>query len=99
MTNPNTLERWRPHPLVYFHCSLAIVLLGIIWTVVLMLLTARYWKPENKFKIAILALALFLVVLWLSLRRCSVPELPAFRGLLLLTSYMTMGGGAFHCSS
>ena len=51
-----------------------------------MLLTARYWKPENTFKIAILALALFLVVRWLSLRRCSVPELPAFRGLLLLTS-------------
>ena len=58
-----------------------------------MLLTARYWEPENTFKIAILALALFLVVLWLSLRRCSVPELPAFRGLLLLTSYMTIGMG------
>jgi hypothetical protein len=68
MTNPNTLERWRPHPFVYFHCSLAIVLIGMIWTVGLVLLTARYWKPENTVKIATLALGLFVVVLWLSLR-------------------------------
>lgn len=28
MTNTNTLERWRPHPLVFIYCGLAIVLLG-----------------------------------------------------------------------
>ncbi len=95
MTDPNTLERWRPHPLVYFHCSLAIVLLGIICTGGLLLLTARYWKPENGVRIAILGLGLFVVVLWLSLSRCSAPELPGFRGLLLLTAYMTIGMGSF----
>ena len=41
-----------------------------------------------------LGMGLFVVVLWLSLRRCSAPELPAFRGLLLLTAYMTIGVGS-----
>jgi hypothetical protein len=31
----------------------------------------------------------------LSLRRCSAPDLPAYRGLLLLTAYMTIGVGTF----
>ena len=44
---------------------------------------------------AILAMGLVVVVLWLSLRRCSTPELAAFRGLLLLTAYMTIGVGSF----
>jgi hypothetical protein len=46
-------------------------------------------------KTALLGMGLFVVVLWLSLRRCSAPELPAFRGLLLLTAYMTIGVGTF----
>jgi hypothetical protein len=27
--------------------------------------------------------------------RCSTPDLPAFRGLLLITAYMTVGMGSF----
>lgn len=95
MNNPNTLESWRPNPLVYFHCLLAIVLLGITCTWGLMLLTAQYWKPESTFQVVILGLGLFVLLLWLSLRRCSAPELPGFRGLLLLTAYMTIGMGNF----
>ena len=95
MANPNTLEHWRPHPLVYIHCSLAIVLFGIACSWGVTLLIARCCQLESVGKSAILAMGLFVVVLWLSLRRCSTPELPAFRGLLLLTAYMTIGVGSF----
>jgi hypothetical protein len=95
MTNPNTLERWRPHPFVYFHCSLAIILLGIACSWGITLLLERCCRPESAMKTAILGTGLFVVVLWLSLRRCSAPELPAFRGLLLLTTCMTIGVGTF----
>jgi hypothetical protein len=89
MTNPDTLARWRPHPLVYFHCLLAIVLLGVAccWGISLLI------GSESALKTGILGMG-FVVVLWSSLRRCSAPELPAFRGLLLLTAYMTIGMGS-----
>ena len=95
MTNPNTLEHWRPHPLVYFHCSLVVVLLGTACSLGVALLIARYSQPESAVKAAILGMALFVGVFWLSLRRCSTPALPAFRGLLLITAYMTIGMGSF----
>jgi hypothetical protein len=95
MTDPNTLERWRPHPFVYFHCSLAIVLLGIACSWGITFLVERCCQPEGAMKTAFLGMGLFVVALWLSLRRCSAPELPAFRGLLLLTAYMTIGAGTF----
>lgn len=37
---------------------------------------------------------LFVAVLLLSLRRCSTPALPGFRGLLVITGYMTIGVGS-----
>jgi hypothetical protein len=95
MTNPNTLENWRPHSLVYFHCSLAIVLLAAACSWGIALLIARCFRPESAVKPAILGVGLFVAVLWLSLRRCSTPGLPAFRGLLLMTAYMTIGMGNF----
>jgi len=95
MPKPNTLENWRPNPFVYFHCSLAIVLLGITCSWGFISLTARYFKSETSLQIVVIGMALFVVVLWLSLRRCSTPELSAFRGLLLLTAYMTVGMGSF----
>jgi hypothetical protein len=95
MTEPNTIERWRPHPFVYFHCSLAIFLLGITCSWGIALFVGRYYQPESAVKIAILGMGLFVLVLWLSLRRCSAPDLPAYRGLLLLTAYMTIGVGTF----
>jgi hypothetical protein len=95
MTNENTLERWRPHPLIYFNCSLAIVLLGCACSWGIALLIALFWQPESAVKTATAGVGLFVVVLWLSLRRCSTPALPAFRGLLLITSYMTIGMGTF----
>ena len=95
MTNPNTLERWRPHPLIYFNCALTIVLLGGACSLGIAQLIARWFPPESAVKTAIVAVGLFVAVLWLSLRRCSAPGLPAFRGLLLITSYMTIGMGTF----
>jgi hypothetical protein len=90
MTNPDTIEHWRPHPLVYFHCLLAIVLLGVAccWGISLLI------GSESVLKTGILGTGSFVVLLWFSLRRCSAPELPAFRGLLLLTAYMTIGVGS-----
>jgi hypothetical protein len=44
---------------------------------------------------AIFGLGLFAVVFSVSLRRCSTPALPAFRGLLLITACMTIGMGNF----
>jgi hypothetical protein len=43
---------------------------------------------------AIAGAGFFVIVLWLSLRRCSTPALPSFRALLLITSYMTIGMGS-----
>ncbi len=97
MTNANTLERWRPHPLIYFNCSLAIVLLGGACSWGIALLIARCCQPESAVKTAIAGVGLFVVVLWLSLRRCSTPALPAFRGLLLITSYMNPGSSIRNC--
>jgi hypothetical protein len=93
MTNANTLERWRPQPFVFIYCSLAIVVLEIACFWGFALLIARWCQPENVMKTALAAAVLFLGLLLLSLRRCSTPALPAFRGLLLITAYMTIGVG------
>ncbi len=95
MTNANTLERWRPHPLVFIYCTLAIVFLGIACFWGIALLVARWFQPESAVKAALAGTVLFVAVLLLSLRRCSTPALPAFRGLLLITGYMTIGVGGF----
>lgn len=95
MTNANTLERWRPHPLVFMCCALAIVLLGssCFWGIAL--LVARWHQPETAVKAAFAGTVLFVAAFLLSLRRCSTPALPTFRGLLLITGYMTIGVGSF----
>ena len=95
MTKPIELERWRPHPLVYFHCSLAMVLLGVACSWGTTLVIAWCCQPESAAKPAILGLGLFVTVLCLSLWRCSTPALPAFRGLLSITAFMTIGMGNF----
>ena len=95
MTDANTLERWRPHPLVFIYCALAIVLLGSACFGGIALLVARWYQPESAVKAAFVGTVLFVAVLLLSLRRCSTPALPAFRGLLLITAYMTIGVGGF----
>jgi hypothetical protein len=91
MTNANTLERWRPHPLVFIYCALAIVFLGSACFWGIALLVARWYQPESAVKAALAGTVLFVAVLLLALRRCSTPALPAFRGLLLITGYMTIG--------
>ena len=95
MTNANTLERWRPHPLIVVYCALAIVLLGSVCSWGIALLVARWYRPESAGKTTLAGIVLFTAVLLLSLRRCSSPALPAFRGLLLITGYMTIGVGSF----
>jgi len=94
MTNANTLKRWRPQPFVYIYCSLAIVVLDIACFWGFALLIARWCQPEDVMKTAFAGAVLFFAVLVLSLRRCSTPALPAFRGLLLITAYMTIGVGS-----
>lgn len=90
MTNAITLQQWRPHPLAYFYFSIAVVLLGAVcsWGVV------ECSKRERFAEAAMAGAGLFAVVLWMSLRRCSTTTIPSFRGLLLITSYMTIGMGA-----
>jgi hypothetical protein len=95
MTNANTLERWRPHPFVFIYCALAIVLIGSVCFLGVALLVARWYQPGSAVKAAFAGPVLFVAMLWLSLRRCSTPTLPAFRGLLLITAYMTIGVGGF----
>jgi hypothetical protein len=95
MTNANTLERWRPGLLVYFNCSLAIMLLGSAFSLGIALLIGWCCRPESAVKAGIAGAGLFVVVFWLCLRRCSTPALPALRGLLLITAYMTIGMGTF----
>jgi hypothetical protein len=95
MTNANTLARWRPHPLVFIYCTFAIVLLGSACFWGIALLVARWYQPESAVKGGLAGTVLFVAVLLLSLRRCSAPALPAIRGLLLITSYMTIGVGSF----
>jgi hypothetical protein len=95
MTNANTLVRWRPHPLVFIYCVLAIVLLGSACFWGIALLVARWYQPESAVNAAFAGTLLFVAVFLLSLRRCSTPALPAFRGLLVITAYMTIGVGSF----
>lgn len=93
MTKANTLESWRPHPLAYIYCSLAIVLLELACYWGMALLLSKWQQPENALKGALLVAMLFGAALWLSLRRCSTPGLSASRGLLLITACMTIGVG------
>jgi hypothetical protein len=95
MTNANTLERWRPHPVVFIYCALAVVLLGGACFVGIALLVAQWYQPESAVKAALAGTGLFVAVFLLSMRRCSTPALPAVRGLLLITAYMTIGVGSF----
>ena len=95
MTNANTLERWRPHPLVFIYCVLSIVLLGGACFGGIALVVSWWCQPESAVKAALAGTLLFLAVFLLSLRRCSTPSLPAFRGLLVITAYMTIGVGSF----
>jgi hypothetical protein len=95
MTKANTLEHWRPSLLIYVNCSLAMVLVGSGFAWLIALLIAWCGRPESAVKAAIAGVGFFVVVFWLSLRRCSTPALPAFRGLLLITAYMTIGMGSF----
>ena len=88
------LERWRPHPLVFIYCALAIVLLVSACFLGIEVVAARWYQPENAVKAALAGTAFFVAALWSSLRRCSTPELPAIRGLLLITSYTTIGVGS-----
>lgn len=95
MTDANTLEQWRPHPLVFIYCALAIVLVGVgcFWGIAL--LVARWHGPEYAEKAALAGTLLLAAVLWWALRRCSTAALPGFRGLLLMTACMTIGVGGF----
>ncbi len=95
MDSPNALARWRLPPLVYLHCLGTVGLLGAATSWGMSLIIARYRRPQDSVNATIIGMGLFIIVLWLCLRRCSTPELPGFRGLLLLTAYMTAGGGTF----
>src|ERR1700758_3926650 len=89
MTQAKTLQQWRPHLLVYFYFILPVVLLGAAcsWGVM------QCFPRVGTAAAILVGVGSFVVALWLSLRRCSTPELPSFRGLLLVTSYMTIGMG------
>jgi hypothetical protein len=95
MTNSNTLERWRPHPLVYLNCALTTILLGIAFSWGIAFLVARWYPDQSTLEVALVGAALFVAVFLWALRRCSTPVLPAFRGLLLITGCMTIGVGSF----
>lgn len=95
MANSNTLERWRPHPLVFICCVLAIVLLGSVCSWGIAVVVARWYPAESAVTVALAGTVLLAAVFLLSLRRCSTRALPAFRGLLLITAYMTIGVGSF----
>ncbi len=58
----------------------------------------RWDKVANSLRVnkaALTGTALLTLLFLLSLRRCSTPALPAFRGLLLITAYMPIGVGSF----
>jgi hypothetical protein len=95
MSNADTLARWRPHPLIVFYCILAIVLLGIACYWGIASAIARWYQPESAIKGAVASTVLLTGAFLLSLRRCSTPTLPGFRGLLMITAYMTIGLGSF----
>jgi hypothetical protein len=59
MTDANTLERWRPQPLVFVYCFLAIALFEIACFWGFALLIARWCQPENVMKTALAAVVLF----------------------------------------
>ncbi len=53
MTNSKTLAQWRPHPLVFLYCTLAIVLLGGVCFWGTKLLVSQWYQPEVASKAAL----------------------------------------------
>ena len=90
MTNANTLKRWRPHPIVFIYCALAILLVGSVCFLGVALRVAQWYQPKAPLWLRSGERRLFVAALWLSLRRCSTPALPAFSRMLLITAYMTI---------
>jgi uncharacterized membrane protein YhdT len=76
--------------------AIAILLLCIAAFMSVGLLVADQSDPRDWMLYAIFVTpVLFLVVLWLALKRCSTGDFSGFRGLLFITAYMSIGVGGY----
>ena len=81
---------------IYFYLLIAILLLCMATFIGVALLVADLSDPRDWMFCATLAApVLFLVALWLALRRCSGPDLSGFGGILFITGYMSKGVGSY----
>ena len=80
---------------VHVYLWLAILILGVL-SLVLAVVFIPLHAPTDFQALAILAIPFWVwFALWLSLRRCSSPEVTGFQGLLLIAAFMTTGIGGF----
>lgn len=60
-----------------------------------------FWLADNRSPddwqvfVVLIGPVLVLVLVWLALSRCSIPEFSGFRGLLYITAYMSSGVGSY----
>ena len=79
------------HVHVYFW--IAVFILGVLSLVLAAIFMAGPSPSDSDVLVTLAVPFLLWLALWLSVRRCSSPELSGFRGLLVITAYMTIGIG------
>ena len=81
---------------VYIYLAAAILILNFI---VLVVTVGALYDTEDAL-VALVTLATVLVfgnlAIWFTCRRCSAPDLSGWKGLLLMTAYMSTAMGGFH---
>jgi len=93
MTNDDNSSTLEFGILVHVYFWLAILVLGVLALILAAVLLASQSPSDLDVLVTLAAPFLVWLALWLSLRRCSSPELSGFRRLLLITAYMTIGIG------
>ena len=81
---------------IYLYLLIAILLLSLATFIGVGLLVVDKSDPRDwMFFVTFASPGLFLVVLWLALKRCSAADFSGFRGMLFITAYMSIGVGSY----
>lgn len=96
MTNQRTERKQGIGLHVYVYCWLAILISAALCLFGAAQLVTDFDRPSSIAVLGVFATPIaFLIVLGLSLRRCSAADLSGPRALLFMTAYMTIGIGGF----
>ena len=95
MSGAAIVQPGRVGPHIYVYLGLALLVFNFIWIVV----AARGFRgetnPTNMLIEVVSGIAIANVLFWFARRRCSSPSMSGWRGLVLMTTYMTIGVGSY----